>query len=56
LATTENYAVNTYTTMKAPLLTCPMSKGGDFVNKFEGCVSEYWDIVACGLISKVQTF
>jgi len=25
--------------MKAPLLTCAMIKGSDFVNKFEGCVS-----------------
>jgi len=25
--------------MKAPLLTCPVIKGSDFVNKFESCVS-----------------
>jgi hypothetical protein len=42
--------------MTAPLLTYPLSKGSDFVNKFEGYVSEYWDVVACGLIGKVQTF
>jgi hypothetical protein len=42
--------------MKALLLICPMSKCSDFVNKFEGCVSEFWDVVACGLIGKVQTF
>jgi hypothetical protein len=56
MATKEDWAVNTYTTMKASLLTCQMSKGGDFVNKFEGSVSEYWDVVACGLMGRIQTF
>jgi hypothetical protein len=42
--------------MKAPILTCPMSKGSEFVNKFDSCANEYWDVVACGLIGKVQTF